>query len=102
MIRLSEIPVILYLSFMIVYFTAGNRDVPMWSGLFFCVNYLVIGTSALKYRSRVIRIVLLAISFTMFTYTVLKYIFSYEFEKQFTIILLIICIFGFYKLQNRK
>ena len=102
MIRLSEIPVILYLSFMIVYFTAGNRDVSMWSGLFFCVNYIVIGACALRQRSIVVKIVLLSMSFTMFVYNALKYIFSYEFEKQFTIILLIICIFGFYKLQNRK
>lgn len=102
MIRLSEIPVLLYLSFMIVYFTAGNRDVPVWSGLFFCVNYIVIGACALRQRSRVIKIILLSMSSTMFIYNALKYIFSYEFEKQFTLILLLICIFGFYKLQKTK
>lgn len=102
MIKLTEIPAVLYLAFMITYLTAGDRDSQIWSGLFFCMNYIVLGVSALKYKSEIIQNVILSVSITMFAYTVIKYIFSYDFEKQFILILLVICIFGFYKLQKFK
>lgn len=102
MIKINEIPAILYLTFMIVYLTAGDRDSNVWSGLFFCVHYTVLGFSALKYKSEIVQNILLSVSITMFVYNLIKYIFSYDFDKIFMLILLVICIFGFYKLQKFK
>ncbi len=102
MIKISEIPVILYLSFMIVYFSAGDRDSPVWSGLFFFVMYIAMCASALQYKHRVVKNVMFSIPFVCFWYSVLKYIFGIDLERWFVSILLLLCIFGFYKLQNRK
>ena len=102
MIKLNEIPVFLYLVFMIIYLRAGDNNSAIWSGLWFAVNYIVLGVSALKYKSEIIQNVILSMSVTMFIYTVLKYIFSYDLEKIFVLILLVICIFVFYKLKKLK
>lgn len=102
MIKINEIPVLLYLSFLMLYFTAGDSNNPVWSGLYFISTNIVIGASAFRYRSKIIRNILFSISATMFVYNIVKYIFGYDFERKFTTILLIFCIFGFYKLQNRK
>lgn len=102
MIKLSEIPVVLYLAFMIVYFSAGDNNNPVWSGLFFCITYIAMCASALQYKSRVVKNIMFSIPFTMFIYSLLKYVFNVDFERWFVSILLLLCIFGFYKLQNRK
>ena len=81
MIRVNEITFILYLAFMTLYFSIGDPDNKYWSGLFFCMNYVLMIWLFLSHRNKRIKTVGMSLSIALLIFSVIKFFTDFQIER---------------------
>jgi D-alanyl-lipoteichoic acid acyltransferase DltB (MBOAT superfamily) len=100
MIKQNEIPLYILLTFSIIYSLFGNPDNVWWSGCYFIVNYLTMLLLFSGHKNKIIRIVGMALSISIIIFILLKYFFGLNIGRLYSIVPLLISIFGIYKLEK--
>ena len=101
MIKIDEIPLLLLMSFILIYATCGVPNNVVWSGLYFFVNYLTMLFLFLNYNSKMIRLFGISLSISILLFIVLKYFFHLNIERTYTIIPFAICLITLIKLHKK-
>jgi len=102
MVKRSEIPLILFMAFTLVYTTIGDPDNPIWSGLYFIVNYLTLLMLFKDHDSKPIRLTGISLSISILLFIVAKYFLDLTIPRYYTAIPFAICLIGFIKFEMKK
>ena len=102
MIKLEEIPLLLLISFTLVYATIGNPNSEVWSGMYFLVNYLIMLLLFKDHKSKIVRLIGISLSISVLIFVICKYFLGLKIERLYTLVTFFICIIGIIKLQYRK
>jgi len=102
MIRLQEIPLLVFMVFILVYATIGNPDDAVWSGLYFVVNYLTLLWLFHGHKNKIIRLTGISLSISILLFIAAKYFFELKIERYYTSIPFAICLIGLVKLELRN
>lgn len=102
MIRIQEVPLIGLMIFTLVYATIGNPSSPVWSGLYFLVNYVTLLVLFYGHKSKIIRVIGIALSIAMLIFTALKYFWNLEVERYYTLVPFLICVIGIIVIEYKN
>ncbi|MEN9655104.1 MAG: hypothetical protein RL311_12 [Bacteroidota bacterium] len=101
MLKIEEIPILVLMTFTLVYLSIGDPESEIWSGWFFFTNYLTMLLLFRNNRSKKVSIVGMSLSVSVLVFIVLRYFFKIEIERYYTLIPFAICIFGIFKLERK-
>lgn len=93
--------IFLLLMFTLVYSIAGNPDSEIWSGGYFIVNYITMFCLFKNEKSKLNRIVGMALSVSILIFVVLKYFFNFEYERYYSLIPFLIVMYWIYKKEAK-
>jgi hypothetical protein len=99
--KISEIPIFLFLMFTLVYSVIGNPDNEIWSGAYFFVNYLTMYLLFKNEKSKLNRVVGKALSISIIVFIVLKYFFNFTYERYYTLIPFLISLYWIFKRETK-
>lgn len=102
MVKINEIPLLLLMSFTLLYATIGNPDNEIWSGAYFFVNYVTMIALFRAHQSKLVQVIGISLSIAILIFIALRYFFGCHFERYYTFVTFIICLIGIYKIQKRK
>lgn len=101
MIKIEEIPLLILMTFTLVYLSIGNPESEIWSGWFFFTNYLTMLLLFRNNRSKKVRLVSILLSVSVLVFIVLRYFLKIQIERYYTLIPFAICIFGIFKFEKK-
>lgn len=87
--------------FTLTYSLVGNPNDEVWSGAYFFVNYLTMFFLFSNEKSKINRLIGMALSLSILLFIVLKYFFNFTYERYYTIIPFLICLIAIYKKENK-
>ena len=102
MVKINEIPLLVLMSFTLIYAVIGNPNNELWSGAYFFVNYITMFWLFKSHNSKLVQLIGISLSISILIFISLKYFFKCEFERYYTIVPFIICLIAVYKIQRRK
>lgn len=102
MIKIQEIPLLVLMCFTLVYATIGDPNNPIWSGLYFFINYLTLLLLFNSHKSKTVRLIGISLSVSILIFITLKYFVSVQIERYYTIVPFLICLVGIIKLEQKK
>jgi hypothetical protein len=99
--KFTDIPLFILLMFTLTYSLIGNPDDEVWSGAYFFVNYLTMFFLFRNEKSKINRLIGMALSLSILLFIILKYFFNFTYERYYTIVPFLICLIAIYKKENR-
>lgn len=102
MIKISEIPLLILMGFILIYSVIGDPNSEIWSGLYFVVNYATMLFLFKSHESKLISQIGISLSISILIFIVIKYLFHWSCERYYTLIPFIICLIGVFKIHKRK
>jgi hypothetical protein len=99
--KFTDIPLFILLMFTLTYSLVGNPNDEVWSGAYFFVNYLTMFFLFSNEKSKINRLIGMALSLSILLFIVLKYFFNFTYERYYTIIPFLICLIAIYKKENK-
>lgn len=92
MFKLEEIPFWAWITFSMAYFSIGNKLDPIWSGCYFCMNYILIIWAFLTPKTKRIKTAGVSLAVSLLIFSVIKFFVYTEIERFCIFILFLISI----------
>jgi hypothetical protein len=102
MVKIEEFPFYFWLVFSMIYFSIGNSANQIWSGCYFCMNYILILWAFIVPKSKRIKIIGISLSFSLLMFSAIKFFICPEIERFCIFILFIMTILSNVCLQKRS
>ncbi len=102
MVAKQEIPLLGLMIFILVYSTIGDPENPIWSGLYFIVNYVTLFVLFKSHKSRTIRLIGISLSVSIIIFIILKYFVNWNCERIYTFVPFLICLIGLILLEKNE
>lgn len=102
MISRKEIPLIILMTFTLIYSVIGNPNSQIWSGLYFVVNYLTQLMLFQQQRNPLIRKIGISLSISILIYVVIKFFTNTEITRFYTFVPFIICLIGMLLIEKKR
>lgn len=95
--KIQEVPLFILLMFTLVYSISGDPDNRIWSGTYFLVNYITMFLLFINERSKLNRVVGMALSISILIFIILKFFFNFSYERYYTLIPFFVSLYWIYK-----
>lgn len=99
--KIKDTPLFILLMFTLVYATIGDSEVKEWSGAYFFVNYITMFWLFYKEKSRLNRIIGMALSISIILFIILKYFFEFEYDRVYTFVPFFVSLISIYILEKK-
>lgn len=100
--KIENLPIYILLTFTAVYM-AFAKNTPVWNGLFFTSNYLILSILFYKQKSKHVRNLGTALSLSILLFSVLKFFISLDqqYLDYLSIVIFALIAISFYKLEPK-
>lgn len=99
--RIRDFYIFALLVFTLVYSIVGNPDSEIWSGGYFIVNYVTMLFLFNNEKSKLNRVVGMALSISILIFVILKYFFKFEYERYYSLIPFLIALYWIYRRETK-